>query len=257
MRRQLILGSLLLALLPVAPVAYAQVSLGLALPGLRIGINLPELPQLVRVPDSPAYYAPGVRGNYFYYEDRYWVYEQDNWYASTWYNGPWAEVGPEQVPLYVLRIPVRYYRAPPPYFRGWAAASPPRWGQHWGPGWQQQHQGWDRWDRRQNPAPAPLPTYQRPYRGERYPEPDRQQALHREQQEMRRQAPPEHAPRIESRPPARGNPGGNPGSNTGDNDRRDNRGDNRGDGRTDGRGEGRSDDRGERRGEDRGPDRKH
>jgi hypothetical protein len=33
----------------------------------------------------------------------YWAYERDNWYASSWYNGPWGLVGPEVVPVFVLR----------------------------------------------------------------------------------------------------------------------------------------------------------
>jgi len=73
------------------------------------------------------------------------------------------------VPLYVLRVPVRYCRQPPPYFRGWRADAPPRWGDHWGRDWEQRRSGWDRWDRRSAPAPAPLPTYQRNYSGDRYP----------------------------------------------------------------------------------------
>jgi hypothetical protein len=73
------------------------------------------------------------------------------------------------VPPYVLRVPVRYYRQPPIYFRGWHADAPPRWGDHWGRDWEQRRSGWDQWDRRSAPAPAPLPSYQRNYSGDRYP----------------------------------------------------------------------------------------
>jgi hypothetical protein len=97
------------------------------------------------------------------------VYQRDNWYVSSWFNGPWRAVGPEAVPLYVLRVPVRYYRQPPPYFRGWRADRPPRWGEHWGRDWERRRAGWDRWDRRSAPRPAPLPVYQRGYAGDRYP----------------------------------------------------------------------------------------
>ena len=37
--------------------------------------------------------------------------------------------------------------------------------------------GWDRWDRSAVPVPAPLPTYQRQYSGNRYPHVDQQQVL--------------------------------------------------------------------------------
>lgn len=150
--------------------AISQVSVGIGLPGVSIGINLPLYPEFVRVPSYPVYYAPGVHMNLFFYDGMYWVFQNDAWYASDWYNGPWAQVEPWYVPVFVLRIPVRYYRAPPQYFRGWRADAAPRWGDRWGHDWEQAHRGWDKWDRRTAPAPAPLPVYQRHYSGERYPQ---------------------------------------------------------------------------------------
>ncbi|HXD43338.1 MAG TPA: hypothetical protein VN649_22425 [Ramlibacter sp.] len=158
--------------------AVAQVSVAVAVPGVSIGINMPVYPEFVRVPNYPVYYAPRLQTNYFFYDGIYWVYQQDNWYRSSWYNGPWALVSPQAVPVYVLRIPVRYYRNPPTYFRGWQLNAPPRWGEHWGNGWAQQRSGWDHWDRRASLAPAPLPVYQRQYSGNRYPHVEQQQALH-------------------------------------------------------------------------------
>jgi hypothetical protein len=158
--------------------AIAQVSIGIGLPGVSIGINLPLYPELVPVPGYPVYYAPRLNSNYFFYDGMYWIYQGDNWYASSWYNGPWGLVAPEVVPLFVLRIPVRYYRNPPAYFRGWRSDAPPRWGEHWGNQWEQHRSGWDKWNRRSAPAPAPLPVYQRQYSGDRYPRVEQQQALH-------------------------------------------------------------------------------
>ena len=157
--------------------AAAQMSVGIGMPGVSIGINLPVYPQLVRVPGYPVYYAPKMNSNYFFYDGLYWVYQRDNWYASSWYNGPWGLVGPEAVPLYVLRVPVRYYRQPPVYFHGWRSDAPPRWDEHWGNSWSQNHSGWNNWNRSSVPAPAPLPTYQRQYSGNRYPQAEQQQAL--------------------------------------------------------------------------------
>ena len=73
------------------------------------------------------------------------------------------------MPLFVLRIPVRYYRHPPSYFSGWRADAPPRWDEHWGRDWAQRRPRWDRWDHRKTPAAAPLPRYQQKYPGDRYP----------------------------------------------------------------------------------------
>ena len=150
--------------------AVAQVS-------VSIGINVPVYPELARVPGYPVYYAPRMNANFFFYDGMYWVYQRDNWYASSWYNGPWEVVAPQAVPMFVLRIPVRYYRNPPEYFRGWQRNAPPRWGDHWGNDWAQHHSGWDTWDRRSVPRPAPLPVYQKKYTGDRYPQAERQQDL--------------------------------------------------------------------------------
>ncbi|MGO9832327.1 MAG: hypothetical protein ACLPJH_19545 [Myxococcaceae bacterium] len=171
MRHSLLSISLLL--LPLFPATVlAQVS---------ISISVDTYPTLVQVPGYPVYYDPQLNSNYFFYDGLYWVYAGDTWYASSWYNGPWQVIGPQSVPLFVLRVPVTYYRAPPAYFRGWQGDAPPRWGEHWGQGWEAQHAGWDRWDRQAVPPPAPLPVYQRQYVGASYPRaPAQQQALRAE-----------------------------------------------------------------------------
>ncbi|MGH8737814.1 MAG: hypothetical protein ACREVC_10685 [Burkholderiales bacterium] len=162
-------------LLGAAIPAAAQVSIGISSPGLRIGINVPVYPRFARVPGYPVYYAPGLNANYFFYDGRYWVFQDDRWYASTWYNGPWSTVDPYSVPPYVLRIPVRYYRHPPAYFHGWRRDAAPRWGDHWGREWSERRSGWDRWNHKAAPRPAPLPRYQRSYSGEHYPRAQEQQ----------------------------------------------------------------------------------
>lgn len=163
-----------------APAANAQVSIGIGLPHVSIGINLPLYPELVPVPGYPVYYAPRLDSNYFFYDGMYWVYVDDNWYASSWYNGPWWLVAAVDVPVFILRVPVRYYRRPPVYFRGWHANAPPHWGEHWGRDWAQRRSGWDRWNRKAVPPPAPLPVYQRNYSGDRYPAAEQQRELRRQ-----------------------------------------------------------------------------
>lgn len=168
-----------ISIIPAAAV-QAQVSFGLSVstPGVSIGINVPSYPLLVQVPGYPVYYDPQASANYFFYDGLYWVYSNDNWYASSWYNGPWQLVYQDHVPLFVLRVPVRYYRVPPPYFYGWRPEAPPRWGDHWGHDWERRRPGWDRWDSRNIPRLAPLPAYQQKYPGNRYPgSVDRQRAI--------------------------------------------------------------------------------
>ena len=216
--------ALCIALLPALP-AGAQVSVDFNIQGAGIGIHLSNYPNLVRVPGYPVYYAPGERANYFFYEGMYWVYTDDDWYESRWYNGPWGRVSREQVPLYLLRVPVRYYRQPPAHFRSWRADAPPRWADHWGPSWAQGRPGWDQWNRRNVPRAAPLPTYQRAYSGDRYPQQlQRQDAIRNQQQRPRpapeaaRPMPPplrEAAPTPSRQDRGRDNMGGNPGNNPG------------------------------------------
>lgn len=177
--RTLLVASLLLA--SVIPArSQAQISVG-----VDIGIHFPVYPRLVQVPGYPVYYDPRAETNYFFYDGAYWVFHADNWYVSSWYNGPWQIVGPEYVPLFVLRVPVRYYRRPPVYFQPWRHDHPPRWGERWGRDWEARRAGWDRWDRRRVPRPAPLPVYQRQYAGDRYPAPERQPAIRDERYRYR------------------------------------------------------------------------
>ncbi len=165
-------------LLAALALVLCSITAPLAQVSVNIGINLGAYPQLVRVPGYPVYYAPQVNSNYFFYDGMYWVLKDDTWYASSWYNGPWAVVDPEIVPDFLLRVPVRYYRRPPAYFRGWAVSAPPRWSEHWGRGWEEKHHGWEQAARAPVPRAAPVPTYQRQYAGKRYPTPEQQPVLH-------------------------------------------------------------------------------
>ena len=183
----------------------AQVNIGIGFPNVSIGINLPLFPELAPVPGYPVYYAPRVDANYFFYDGMYWVYQDDDWYASTWYNGPWGFVDPDAVPLFILRIPVRYYRQPPVYFREWQSNAPPRWGRHWGRDWEERRRGWDRWQRRSAPERAPLPVYQRQYTRDRYPPVEQQHTLRSQsyRYEPRDKVVRQHLQRqVEQRPPA-------------------------------------------------------
>jgi hypothetical protein len=167
------------SLLMLSPLttAVAQISFQFNMPSVSIGFSQPHYPELVAVPGYPVYYDPTASSNYFFYDGLYWVYEGDSWYASDWYDGPWALVQPHAVPVFILRIPVGYYRHPPTYFQGWQRDSAPRWGEHYGRDWERQRGGWDRWDRQSAPPPAPLPAYQRQYSGTSYPRGEQQRAI--------------------------------------------------------------------------------
>jgi hypothetical protein len=161
--------------------AEVSIGIGIGVPNLSIGINFSSLPELVPVPDYPVYYAPQVNANFFFYDGMYWVLRGNNWYASSWYNGPWGLVDPSAVPAYILRVPVRYYRQPPPYFRGWQRNAAPHWNEHWGGGWDQHRKGWNSSNPGHAPATAPLPAYQRHYAKDRYPKVEQQHVIHDQQ----------------------------------------------------------------------------
>lgn len=150
----------------VSPAA-AQVSISIGTPNLSIGINVPVYPEFVRVPGYPVYYATNLRENYFFYDGAYWVFDDGRWYVSTEYNGPWAYVDPYDVPAFILRIPVRYYRQPPRYFHHWRRDEAPHWGRRWGHEWERRRAGWDDGYRRARPA-SPHPQYEQRRAGERY-----------------------------------------------------------------------------------------
>ena len=136
---------------------------------VNISINVVQYPAMQRIPGYPVYYAPRLHANYFFYDGLYWVYADDAWYASPWYDGPWDLVAIDSVPLFILRIPVRYYLYRPAMFSGWAINAPPRWDRVWGPDWAHRHANWQRWNRAAAPAPAPLPKYQQRFTRANYP----------------------------------------------------------------------------------------
>lgn len=124
MRRTLILTGILVAaalgLLPPPAAARTDV---------QIGINIGAPPQLVVVPRMPVYYAPAVPYNYFAYGGQYYLFHADTWYFAPTYNGPWAIIAVEYVPLPILRVPVPYYNVPPGH---WKKKGPPPWAPAWG-----------------------------------------------------------------------------------------------------------------------------
>jgi hypothetical protein len=170
MRYLILATSIATSLLLCAAVpAHAQVSVGIQSHGVSIGFNVSAYPRMVAIPGYPVYYDPRMTSNYFFYDGLYWVYQDNNWYSSGWYDGPWDQIGPQYVPAFVLRVPVRYYGQRPAYFGGWSVDVAPHWGEYWGNDWQQQRRGWDSWDRHSVYQAAPLPAYQAQYSGSHYP----------------------------------------------------------------------------------------
>lgn len=131
--KRFILSALLVAaaVATTAVRAHAQV-------GVSIGIQLPGPPSLVIVPATPVYYAPRAQANVFMYANQYWVFADGGWFVGPTWNGPWAIVQSAYVPAPILQIPVGYYPAPPPHWKGWRRDAPPQWAQHYGREWREE-----------------------------------------------------------------------------------------------------------------------
>ena len=104
-------GRIVIAAL-VALALVGSVGAGRATAGLNIDFNLIAQPQLVVVPGTPVAYAPAVPANYFFYNGQYYLFADGGWFVAGGYNGPWLALSPAYVPGPLLRVPVRYYRAP-------------------------------------------------------------------------------------------------------------------------------------------------
>jgi hypothetical protein len=130
--KRLVLAMVLVAAVAaVGAPAQAQVH-------VNIGIQLPGPPTLVVIPGTPVYYAPAAPANVFFYGNQYWIFVNGAWYVGPTWNGPWAFVEPVYVPVPILRVPVRFYPAPPPQWRGWAREAPPPWERHFGREWREE-----------------------------------------------------------------------------------------------------------------------
>ncbi len=145
--KRLVLGALLVVAVAVPVQAQIHVD---------IGIRLPGPPSFVVIPGAPVYYAPQAPANVFFYAQQYWVFNNGGWFVGPTWNGPWGVVEPVRVPPPILRVPVQYYAAPPPHWKGWKREGPPRWDAHYGREWREEaherdwrerEEKWDRGDR--------------------------------------------------------------------------------------------------------------
>lgn len=86
--------------------------------GINIGTPAPPpvvvtTPQIVLVPGSSVYYAPGVSYNFFVFGGRYYSVHEGVWFHSFTGKGGWTVLAVERVPRPVLAVPVTYYKIPP------------------------------------------------------------------------------------------------------------------------------------------------
>jgi hypothetical protein len=107
---------------PVQAGANINVNLGIPVPVVVAPqpVYVEQPPEMVVIPQSNVYFAPGVSVDLFFYDNRWWNRRGDRWYRASGYNGPWTSVGPRYVPVPVYRVPANYrtvyvHEKPMPY----------------------------------------------------------------------------------------------------------------------------------------------
>jgi len=71
-------------------------------------VYVEEPAEMVVIPRSNVYFAPGVNVDLFFYNNRWWNRRGDRWYRASAYNGPWTTVERRYVPAPVHRVPMNY-----------------------------------------------------------------------------------------------------------------------------------------------------
>ena len=95
---------------PVHAGTNVNVNLGIPVPVVVAPqpVYVEQPPEMVVIPRSNVYFAPGVSVDIFFYDNRWWNRRGDRWYRGSGYNGPWVAVGPRYVPAHVYRVPADY-----------------------------------------------------------------------------------------------------------------------------------------------------
>lgn len=111
MRRQG--GAMVAALLGVA--LFAAFGTGPAAAGVNVNVNIgpPAVvvaapPEVVAVPNSMVYFAPGVSAELLFFEGFWWTPKEGRWFRARGYDGPWTIVGPRHVPREIGHLPPGY-----------------------------------------------------------------------------------------------------------------------------------------------------
>jgi len=97
-------AALLFAAIAAPAAAGVNVNVNIGPPAVVVS----EPPELVVVPQSMVYFAPGVSVELLFHEGYWWTPKEGHWFRSRAYNGPWTSVGPRGVPAEIVRLPRDY-----------------------------------------------------------------------------------------------------------------------------------------------------
>ena len=92
-------------LLCAAVPAHSEVNVNINIGPPPIVVHEPEL---IVVPRTMVYFAPGVGAELYFYRGRWWSRHEGRWFRAKSYNGPWAVIGPRYVPAEIVRLPRDY-----------------------------------------------------------------------------------------------------------------------------------------------------
>jgi hypothetical protein len=84
-------------------------------------------PELVLIPGTGIYHAPGAAFNLFVFNGRYYSFHNGAWFYAASPRTGWAVVPADRVPRPLLAVPVAYYKVPPGHAKkhGDGLAGPP------------------------------------------------------------------------------------------------------------------------------------
>ena len=98
--------------LPVTVSAQVNVNVNIGPPPAYV---LPAPPQVVVIPNTYVYYAPGLPQDILFYRGYWYRPYSGGWFRAKSYNGPWGYIVPGKVPSALVGLPPGYRTIPPGY----------------------------------------------------------------------------------------------------------------------------------------------
>src|SRR5262245_51264165 len=117
MKRILLMAGLLALLIPAMLPAKSEaaVSVGVSLhvgdPYRGLSLHFSSAPRVALIPASSVYYVPNYDRDLYRYGNRWYYTQDDCWYQSSSYNGPFVQIAVSSVPRPIWNVPSRYRRA--------------------------------------------------------------------------------------------------------------------------------------------------
>lgn len=145
MKRILLMIALAALLVPAMLPARSEaaVSVGVSLhvgdPYRGLSLHFRSAPDLALIPASQVYYVRNYDHDLYRYGGSWYYTQDDCWYQSSSYNGPFVQIAVSSVPRQIWNVPPRYRRA-----WGGPPSHAPAYGYRRNHGQDRYDNGWDR-----------------------------------------------------------------------------------------------------------------